>query len=290
MGIKISPETILALQQHGMEVGTVPTQTQPGVPPATPPVGTPATQAPPLATPPGVTINMPGIPPMQQQQQAPPVVQPSPAAAPVVQQSASTQAILANAGVTEAMLRQEMLQYGGITQSTYSKLAGIDNSYLNAVFDNVKLTKQVQGFQADAQKVIEKTIYDSFGGEQNFKTVVAAIRPNLSDAEVQSINGMLESGDQITVNAAVQYIKSKQQQYAGSLNLTLPQNLGATQQQHYMSKEEYRKALSSKEYATDPNYRATVDRQRLAAKQWEEKTFARGTYWRRGPDGNYIAL
>lgn len=281
MAVKISPETVVALEQAGLVVGT---------PTATPAAAVPPTPAAPGSLPTGVTINLPGNPPITPA--AAPVVQPTtPATAPIVpQRPASTQAILAQAGVTEDSLRQEMMQHGGITQATYSKLAGIDDAYLKAMYENVKLSQTVQGFQSDQKKAIDKSIYDAFGGEPNFKAVVAAIRPNMTQDEVNSINSMLDSGNQTTVNAAIQYLQIKQKQFAGDLNLTAPNNSGVVQGYTPMSKADYRAACDTDLYKKDPTHRAKVDAERLKAINWERQHFQKGTYWRKGADGNYVAL
>tara|TARA_Y100000401_G_scaffold21977_1_gene14704 strand:+ start:1964 stop:2746 length:783 start_codon:yes stop_codon:yes gene_type:complete len=159
--------------------------------------------------------------------------------------------VVENAGIDYDALATEYAENNGLTEETYSKLneAGIPKDIVD---------QYIQGQEAIRDNS-QKAIYDSVGGQDQYKNMVGWAGENLSPQEIQAYNNAVNSGNQATVALTVSGLQARYQTANGrqpSLvqGRTSAESSGST----YQSNAQIVADMSKPEYESDPAFRQEV--------------------------------
>lgn len=174
----------------------------------------------------------------------------APEAAPVVPGDAA--AAVVKAGLNMADLNAEYANTGAISDNSYSKLAA-------AGFDKTTVDSYVAGQQALVTLFETDVKSATPGGPEKFPEMVEWAKVNMSEAQIAEFNAAVGSGNKDRAKLAVMGLGSAFTAAVGSE----PTLLGgrpamATAGDVFESLTQMKAAMSSKEYKTDPAYRAKV--------------------------------
>lgn len=120
--------------------------------------------------------------------------------------------------------------------------------------------RYVEGMQA--QTAMEMmSIYNSVGGEDNYNNMIGWASENLSDADVETFNEIVMTGDTNAVMFAVNSVKSRWEAAGGMPRPELLQGStgyeGASEA--FQSLAQVTEAMKDPRYKTDPAYRRAVE-------------------------------
>lgn len=147
---------------------------------------------------------------------------------------------------------KEYFETGELSENSFNQLEGmgLSRDIVNAFID---------GQRAQHQQEVNR-IYDAAGGQQNYTDTLAWAAENLSEAEVETYNKTVESGDYEAAATAVKGLQARHHQAAGTppqLLKSEPQGPGGPTP--YESVAQLTKDMESREYKTDPAYRKKVE-------------------------------
>lgn len=252
MPVKLSDETLAAIQQQTPGAEAPPATT---VPPTQAPAQTPTT---PAQVPPGTTAPM--------------------------------ELVLPDAGETLASLEAKIKAAGVVSPELKTKLATlVDPKYVDVYLAryNAELElAKVKGADT-THKVAEmnKYIFDAVKGEENFKTMAVYLKQHLPTEEINALNELLGSGDKAKVNLALSQAVTKFNQLKGKVALMEGDATVKAPVMEPLSKDEFQKICGSEKYMQDAAYRKVTDERRLRSIAAEKQRFLPGTYWTRDESG-----
>lgn len=147
---------------------------------------------------------------------------------------------------------KEYFETGELSENSFNQLEGmgLNREIVNAFID---------GQRAQHQQEVSK-IYDVAGGQQNYTDTLAWAGENLSEAEIETYNKTVESGDYEAASTAVKGLQARHHQAAGTppqLLKSEPQGPGGPTP--YESIAQMTKDMESREYKTDPAFRKKVE-------------------------------
>jgi len=199
---------------------------------------------------------------------------------------------LEGAGYTEKILTDRLTKDGGISDEFIAELKEkIDPEYVDAHVGRLRaemeLAKVTETGKLDAaQKKMEqiqgmnKRIFDSVGGEDNFKVLGKALKDNLPENELTALNVKLASGNNDIVDEAMKFAVKKYNDIRGMGGKLMEGDAGqGTEPAVHITKEEYRMYMRTDKYKTDPKYRQKIDDDRLATRTADSKQYGAGQYY-----------
>jgi len=101
------------------------------------------------------------------------------------------------------------------------------------------------------------SVYDSVGGAEEYQQLTSWASENLSEAEIEAYDGLVNSGNAAAINLALQAINAKYVDAMGSDGETL-QGKPARSRDVFRSQAEVVRAMSDPRYDNDPAYRADI--------------------------------
>lgn len=164
---------------------------------------------------------------------------------------AEAEAALNEKGINLSELTTEYSENNGLSDETYTKLetAGFSRDDVN-------------GYIAGQLALVDQTrakAFDMVGGEDNFTSMQAWAKANLSDAEKAAFNAAVK-GDDATREMAIRGLHSKYTAEVGTEGTTVHSNdTGAVSGDIFESRAQLVKAMNHEDYAKDPAYRKAVE-------------------------------
>jgi hypothetical protein len=170
------------------------------------------------------------------------------------QQEAAEKAV-SDAGLDMEALSAEYTEKGELAPESYEALekAGIPKAMVD---------QYIAGLEAQ-QAATREALLAPAGGEEGYNEMITWAADNLSEAEIDRFNAALESGDQNTMQLAVENLASKYTAETGSEPSRDLAGKPSAGQSAYQSTAELMKDMQDKRYAEDPAFRAKVE-QKLA--------------------------
>lgn len=168
----------------------------------------------------------------------------------------AAQEAVEGAGLDMAALSTEYAEKGELTEESLAKLAkvGITKDMVDAY---------IAGQEAQA-KAVQAELLGPVGGEEAYGEMVQWAADNLSDAEIEAYNRVLEGGDMNAVKMAVENLHSK---YTANVGVEPARQLngkgGDGNGSVYESVADLMKDMGNPEYERNPAFRAKVE-QKLA--------------------------
>ena len=102
-------------------------------------------------------------------------------------------------------------------------------------------------------------LHSKLGGEERMNQIANWGAENLSEAEIETYNEMIESGEINKILTAYQSIEARMGQ-KGANKFIQPTNTGNDDAYAFQSRAQMIEAMSDPRYAKDPAYRAEVQR------------------------------
>lgn len=181
----------------------------------------------------------------------------APAVAPVAPVVASTEApaeataAVAKAGLNMAELNSEFATSGTLSEASYAKLA-------TAGFDKATVDSYVAGQQALASQFQTEVMAATPGGAEKYSEMVAWAKVNMTEAQVNAYNKVMESGDKEQAKLAVAGLGVSFKAAVGSEPALLGGKTNGSSADVFESLAQMTAAMSDKRYKVDPAYRASV--------------------------------
>lgn len=159
------------------------------------------------------------------------------------------------AGIDFDALSQEYLTSGALSDQSYETLAskGIGREIVDAY---------IEGQRAVADN-LRLQVVSEVGGEDRYTEIVSWAANTMKPSEIAAYNTAVESGDLDTIRLAVSGLQSRFEAAFGSEPKLVNGDTGQNTGDVFRSTAELTKAMRDPRYATDPAYRADVER-RLA--------------------------
>jgi hypothetical protein len=164
---------------------------------------------------------------------------------------AGAQKVVEGAGLDWAALNTEYAADGKLSEETYASLekAGLPRSEVDTY---------IQGKQAQAD-AYDAAVYGTAGGAESYASLVTWAKSALSEADKVAFNDAVTSGDAAKAKLAVEALSARHAKTHG----TPPTNLlngkkAANGVDAFKSQAEVTTAMNSRQYKTDPAFRATV--------------------------------
>jgi len=220
-----------------------------------------------------------------------------PVVEPVQEPVKSLDDVLDTAGFDKKDLQTRIVQGGGFTDDIITELKGkIDPAEVDKfvqefntdleemrkitpkvdpVVDPAVLAKQV------AQTTMNEFIYDSVGGEDNFKAMSGVLTQSGNTAEVAKINAKLRSTNKDVVAEGMKEAVSSYNKAIGRGGKLMSGDPGgdAPTTIQFLSKAEYHTIMKTDKYKTDPLYARKVDNDRLASRKSDQARSLPGQYY-----------
>lgn len=154
-----------------------------------------------------------------------------------------------------ADLRAEFEQYGQLTQETADELG---DELTQAVED--ALAAEAEDEPTGVPLTAEETaqIQDIVGGPESYQEMVEWSAENLSDAEQEAYNQVMDSGDINAIYWAVKGLKSQYSDAVGSEGRLLRGRAPSSRGDVFRSMAELVRAQSDARYDNDPAYRQDI--------------------------------
>lgn len=186
------------------------------------------------------------------QSTTPPAAQDAPASNPmsVVENAAKA------AGLDLEAFNAEYAKDGKLSEKSYDALAkaGVNKAFLDAA---------IAGQEALVANEVQD-IFSVVGGEAGFKQLHAWAGANLSPAEKQTLNSIIDSQPADVVKLALQGLQARYERTNGVEPTLLNGSGNAPASTGFASRDQMVQAMSDPRYARDEAYRSDVER-RLAA-------------------------
>jgi len=131
-------------------------------------------------------------------------------------------------------------------------------SYLEALKNNPNQQQQSPAPVADLTDAEANQIKNSVGGEKEYANIVGWAGQNLSKAEVEAFDTMINSGNVAQIKLAVSGLKAQYQNANGYEGRMLSGKPAKTPDGVFRSQAELVAAMGDPRYDTDPAYRADV--------------------------------
>ena len=149
---------------------------------------------------------------------------------------------------------EEFSQTGQLSEDTVKELVkkGIPEEYIN---------QYLEGINAQTSLMV-MTINEKLGGEKHVQEIVDWAENNLTDAEIESYNDLIDSGDLDRIVTAYKSIEARMGATTGKRFIS-PTDGTSTESGGFQSKSEMVQAMTDPRYAKDPAFRAQVEK-RLA--------------------------
>ncbi len=120
------------------------------------------------------------------------------------------------------------------------------------------LNSEVESDSQDLSDVEMKSIYDSVGGQEQYKALTSWAADNWQPQEIEAYDQAIESGNMNTIYFALQSLYYRYSEANGSEGQTLMGRNAPTTDGSYRSQAELIKAMSDPRYEDDPAYRNDV--------------------------------
>jgi hypothetical protein len=112
--------------------------------------------------------------------------------------------------------------------------------------------------QEALKSAMTQTAYDSVGGEDQYKSMIAWAGENLSEAQVDAFNEQINSGDQAKMTLAIQGLNAQYRSAEGSEPKLVQGDTATPAGGVFNSSAELTQAMRDPRYKTDPAYRKMV--------------------------------
>lgn len=149
-------------------------------------------------------------------------------------------------------LAEEYLTQGKLSEENYKKLEekGIPRQVVEGYAQGIKLQ----------QEAYNQQVYQAAGGAEKFQELASWASDNLEQAEKDTLNSLLASGNVVQAKLAVEMIQTKYSKHVPQTpQMITPKNtLPAESYDRFNSKAEFLAALKDPRYSTDPHYRDQV--------------------------------
>lgn len=155
----------------------------------------------------------------------------------------------------EQYSQEYMENDGQLSEASYEALAK-DHNFSKELVDSF-----IQGQEAISNRMLGE-VHDTVGGAEKYQEIMEWATSNLSDAEIDSYNKTVETGDSSSINLALQGVHAKYASENG-FSPSLIQGTGKGRAAGYESRQQMIADMARPEYKTDPAFRDTVER-RLA--------------------------
>ena len=155
----------------------------------------------------------------------------------------------------EQYSKEYMENDGQLSEASYESLAK-DHNFSKELVDSF-----IQGQEALSNRMLGE-VHDTVGGAEKYQEIMDWATSNLSDAEIDSYNKTVETGDSNSINLALQGVHAKYTAENG-FSPSLIQGTGKGRASGYESRQQMIADMAKPEYKTDPAFRDTVER-RLA--------------------------
>lgn len=146
---------------------------------------------------------------------------------------------------------EEFTNTGDVSDETVAKFvkAGIPEEYVRTYVEGVKAQMELMTTQLHTQ----------LGGEERMTQIANWGAENLSEAEIETYNEMIESGEVNKILTAYQSIEARMSQKTGN-KFIQPTSTGNDDAYAFQSRAQMIQAMSDPRYAKDPAYRDEVTR------------------------------
>jgi len=161
------------------------------------------------------------------------------------------QKVVEGAGLDWDALNAEYAKDGKLSEETYEKLA-------KSSIPREAVDTYIQGKQAQAD-AYDAAVYGTAGGEEAYGSLVTWAKSALSEAEKVAFNDAVTSGDAARAKFAVEALTARHAKTHGvPPNNLLNGKKAATGVEPFKSQAEVTVAMNSRQYKTDPAFRAKV--------------------------------
>lgn len=149
---------------------------------------------------------------------------------------------------------QEYYEKGELSDASYDDLAklGLSREYVDAF---------IEGQNAIAESNRAAAL-SGIGGEENFAAMAGWMSTNLEAKELQAYNQAVESGNPVTVKAAIDSMYAKYTESTGARGVGTIEGDGSPDNNSsgYNSRKEFSDAINDPRYGKDPHYTQQVER------------------------------
>ena len=159
--------------------------------------------------------------------------------------------VLKDKGIDRSDLTDELAADGELSQASYDKLAdaGFEKGVVDQFIEGNRA--QYDAVQADISEVMDSV--------ENYEAMSEWASKNMTDAQLESYNAMVTSGDKAQAQAGVNWANSLFNEALGDdVNLLGGDPVSAESTDVFRSNAELTKVMKTKEYKTDPAFRDDV--------------------------------
>ncbi len=142
------------------------------------------------------------------------------------------------------------------TISRFSEMSSQDlvNAYLEIQANNPQAPQQA----VELSEAQVNSVQNAAGGEANYNKVIEWAASNLSDAQINAFDSVVDSGNPAAIGIAFQGLQSQYNEVNGYEGRMLQGKPAASSGNIYRSQAELVAAMGDPRYDTDPAYRADV--------------------------------
>ena len=142
------------------------------------------------------------------------------------------------------------------TISKFSEMSSQDlvNAYLEIQAKNPQAPQQA----AEMSEAQVNSVQNAAGGEANYNRVIEWAASNLSDAQINAFDSVVDSGNPAAIGIAFQGLQSKYNEVNGYEGRMLQGKPASSSGDVYRSQAELVAAMGDPRYDSDPAYRADV--------------------------------
>jgi uncharacterized protein YbaA (DUF1428 family) len=158
--------------------------------------------------------------------------------------------VLDKAGVDFNSLQNEYSEEGKLSEQAYEKLE-------KAGFPKSLVDSWIAGQQAMANDM-QSQVFGSVGGEENYNQMVEWAADNLPQADIDSFNKAVDSGDINMINFAVNGLAARYRSEVGTEPRLIQGETSGTSGGSFQSAAELTAAMRDPRYQKDPAYRKSV--------------------------------
>lgn len=152
---------------------------------------------------------------------------------------------------------EEFLSKGELTPETLNKLSEISSKDLIEAYlkYEANLPEAPAGVELSNQQIDQ--IQSQVGGPEQYQKLVEWASTNFSEAEIQSFDNVMETGNVDAINFAIQALKSRYTDAVG-FEGNMVQGKAAASKDTFRSQAELVRAMNDPRYDKDPAYRMEV--------------------------------
>ena len=154
-------------------------------------------------------------------------------------------------GLDISVFQNEYSEKGELTADSYEALekAGIPKDVVDAYIAGQELLAQQQSIR----------VFDSAGGEENYRSMLEWAKTELPEAERKAYNETIESGEMNKILMAVRGLRATYEEINGRTPNLLSGNKGGADTSTFRSRAELTAAMADPRYSKDPAYRRDVE-------------------------------